>query len=80
MPLWEDYDVEVETSVKIKASGKTIVAFTVPGAASGTSNEEVNRLTIPGAVQTALTEAGNRALNIADAVRLQRRKELGYGD
>jgi hypothetical protein len=80
VPLWEKYDVEVETSVKIKADGKLIAAFTVPGQAKGGSNEEVNDLTIPGAVQTAITESANRAINLASATRNTRRKELGYGD
>jgi hypothetical protein len=80
MPLWEHYDIEVELTVKIKADSETVAYYTVPGFAKAGSNEKIDKYTLLEGVDAAVRMAANRSAALSDAIRLGRRKELGYGD
>lgn len=80
MPVWENYRVEVETKVTVITGGRSISEWTVFGEADGTSNENVKQPTLVEAVISATSRAAVDADRIAAAVRINRRKVLGYKD
>jgi hypothetical protein len=80
MPVWENYDVEAELTIRVKADGKTISHYTVYGEAPGTSNEGLGGAPLPAAIRAAVDLASQKSATMAAAVRRNRRKELGYRD
>jgi hypothetical protein len=80
MPIWEDYQVEVETKVTVIAKGRAIVEYTTYGEAKAGSNETVGDLDIPGAVSKSINMAAADAYGIAQTVKGNRRKRIGYQD
>jgi hypothetical protein len=80
MPIWENYEVEVETKVTILCSGRAIAEYKTYGEAKAGSNEEVDKSGIPGAVSKSINMAAADASGIAQAIKVNRRKRIGYRD
>lgn len=80
MPIWEHYDVDVETQVSIKDDkGQVISQFTTYGEAKGGSNESVD-VPLVRAVDHAVLQARRSADRMTHAARKNRRADLGYTD
>ena len=80
MPIWEQYEVEVETKVTVLVGGRAVSQFTTFGTAKGGSNENVKEAGIPAATLKALQQASKAAIEHANATRRTRRQEIGYRD
>jgi D-Tyr-tRNAtyr deacylase len=80
MPIWEHYDVNVETQVSIKNDkGEIISQFTTYGEAKSGSNESVD-VPLVRAVDQAVLQARRSADRMTYAARKNRRSDLGYTD
>jgi hypothetical protein len=80
MPIWENYEVEVETKITILCSGRAIAEYKTYGEAKAGSNEEVDKSGIPGAVSESMNMAAADAYGLAQTVKRNRRKRIGYHD
>lgn len=80
MPVWEQYEVRAETHVSILVDGKPVSQFTTYGESKGGSNETVDPHSLTSAVAVAVEKAAASADSLAEAFRLNRRRELGYRD
>jgi hypothetical protein len=79
MPKLERYEVEVRTTVSIITGGRAIAEFTVFGEAKGGSDEQT-QTAMGAAADSALDMATSNASRLVEAVRANRRRELGYND
>lgn len=80
MPIWEDYQVTATISYEVRSRGQFICSGATPGEAQGTSNREVNGLTMEEALMASIAQAGERARAAIRASEALRRKEIGYTD
>ncbi len=79
MPVWEQYDIEAVTEVKVRVRGELVSQFSVFANSKGGSNETIDR-PLPQAVSAVVAQCQVEAERLAQAVRLNRREELGYRD
>jgi hypothetical protein len=79
MPLHETYEIEAELTVTLIAHGQRFCNYTIMAKAKAGSDDRTD-LTIVQGVKEAVELCAQQADTLAMAARLNRRRELGYGD
>lgn len=76
MPIWENYQVEVEVKATVRVNGKTITTFMAAGAATGGSNPDVDKRTMTMAVEAAVKQAMHPLAGMSLAFQNARKEQL----